>query len=133
MERLVTKSSESNLHYLASLGLAMWTQDCALTGVDPTRIFEYLHTNDVANCQHSLTDMTLTCLALRAAIWNFYGYPRNALQVFLDIFSSFFTVFFFSNLFSISLGIPIVADVAHRGPDQGQHLLQQRAHAYGYL
>lgn len=81
MERLITKCSESNLHYLASLGLAMWTQDCALTGVDPKRIFEYLHTNDVANCQHSLTDMTLTCLALRAAIWSFYGYPRNALQV----------------------------------------------------
>ncbi|XP_057377041.1 anaphase-promoting complex subunit 5-like [Daphnia carinata] len=81
MERLVTKSSESNLHYLASLGLAMWTQDCTLAGVEPKRIFEYLHTNDVANCQHSLTDMTLTCLALRAAIWNFYGYPRNALQV----------------------------------------------------
>ncbi|KAK4001984.1 anaphase-promoting complex subunit 5 isoform X1 [Daphnia magna] len=81
MERLVTKSSESNLHYLASLGLAMWTQDCALAGVEPKRIFEYLHTNDVANCQHSLTDMTITCLALRAAIWSFYGYPRNALQV----------------------------------------------------
>ena len=89
MERLVTKSSESNLHYLASLGLAMWTRDCALTGVVPTRIFEYLHTNDVVNCQHSLTGMTLTCLALRAAIWNFYGYSRNALQVFLNHFSKF--------------------------------------------
>ena len=85
MERLVTKCSESNLHYLASLGLAMWTQDCALTGVNPSRIFEYLHTSDVANCQHSLTDMTLTCLALRASIWSFYGYPRNALQVIIII------------------------------------------------
>ena len=90
IERLITKSSESNLHYLASLGLAMWTQDCALAGVsdgengggiEPVRAFEYLHAGDVANCQHSLTDMMLTSLALRAALWTFYGYPQNALQV----------------------------------------------------
>ena len=81
IERLINKSSESNLHYLVSLGLAMWTQDCALSGVDPTKIFEYLHTSDIANCQHSLTDMMLMSLALRASVWNFYGYPGNALQV----------------------------------------------------
>ena len=81
MERLITKSSESNLHYLASLGLSMWTQDCALSGTDPTKIFQYLYTSDVANCQHSLTDLALTGLALRAATWSFYGYPQNALQV----------------------------------------------------
>lgn len=81
MERLITSSNDNNLHYLASLGLAMWTQDCALAGVDPAKVFEYLHVNDVAVCQHSLTDMMLTCLALRAAVWSLYGYPRNALQV----------------------------------------------------
>lgn len=81
MERLISKCGESNLHYLASLGLAMWIQDCTLNGNDPAKIFEYLHTNDVANCQHSLTDMTIACLALRSAIWSFYGYNRNALHV----------------------------------------------------
>jgi len=81
MERLITKSTESNLHYLASLGLSMWTQDCALAGTDPTKIFQFLYASDVANCQHSLTDMMLTGLALRSAIWSFYGYPQNALQV----------------------------------------------------
>ena len=85
IERLITKSSESTLYYLASLGLAMWTQDCAVGGsgivVEPARIFEYLHAGDVANCHHSLTDMSITSLALRAALWNFYGYPQNALQV----------------------------------------------------
>lgn len=81
IERLINKSSESNLHYVASLGLAMWTQDCALSGVNPGTIFEYFHTSDISNCQHSLTDVMLTSLALRAAVWNFYGYPSNALQV----------------------------------------------------
>lgn len=81
MERLIASSNDCNLHYLASLGLAMWTQDCALAGVEPFKVLEYLHVNDVAVCQHSLTDTMLTCLALRAAIWNLYGYPRNALQV----------------------------------------------------
>lgn len=92
MERLISKSSESNLHYLASLGLIMWTQDCAVGSasssedggvgaVEPSRIFEYLHAVDIANCQHSLTDMTLASLGLRAALWSFYGFPQNALQV----------------------------------------------------
>lgn len=89
IERLITKSNEANLHYLASLGLAMWTQDCALAGgdsetgggIEPIRAFEYLQAGDMANCQHSLTDMMLTSLALRASLWNFYGYPQNALQV----------------------------------------------------
>ena len=86
LERLISKSSELNLHYLTSLGLQMWTQDCALSGVPPTRVFDYIHASEVTNCQHALTDMALTSLALRAAIWNFFGYPGNALQVFLQLF-----------------------------------------------
>lgn len=80
LERLITKSNELNLHYLTSLGLQMWTQEAALSGVAPAKVFDYLHASEVANCQHALTDNALTALALRAAIWNFYGYPGNAFQ-----------------------------------------------------
>ncbi|CAH1785514.1 unnamed protein product [Owenia fusiformis] len=65
--------SETNLHYLVSLGVQFFAKHNAISKAKPSSIFDYLMKSDILNCQHSQVDLMAISYAQKTALWHLYG------------------------------------------------------------
>lgn len=72
-EQSMPTKGEVILAHSISLGVQFIVKMAAITGFNPSKLFELMMKSDVLNCQHSMMDLISNCVAQRAAIWTLYG------------------------------------------------------------